>query len=189
MTGRVSNRKVLESIRMVSLSQLEMVSKKSKRVSNTSGSISYSIRIDNKSGKVSNRQDSIRKKLNQLGNGITEPQRWSKQVRKGLKYFRYTLKQVRKVSKCVSTSLKYIRNGLKQARKGSDMCKCLKHVMNVLKQTRNCLKRGRKISGSAFITSGRVSVRKSLNKSRRVSTIFGRITDRKRGFQIINLVL
>jgi len=175
LTGRVSNRKVLESIRMVSLSQLEMVSKKSKRVSNTSGSISYSIRIDNKSGKVSNRQDSIRKKLNQLGNGITEPQRWSKQVRKGLKYFRYTLKQVRKVSKCVSTSLKYIRNGLKQARKGSDMCKCLK--------------RGRKISGSAFITSGRVSVRKSLNKSRRVSNIFGRITDRKRGFQIINLVL
>ena len=113
----------------------------------------------------------------------------TKQVRKGLKYFRYTLKQVRKVSKCVSTSLKYIRKGLKQAKKGSDICKGLKHIMNVLKQARNCLKCGRKTSGSAFITSGRVSVRKSLNKSRRVSNIFGRITDRKRGFQIIKLVL
>lgn len=39
---------------------------KSARVSNMSGMISYSMSIDNKSGKVSNRQDSIRKKLNQL---------------------------------------------------------------------------------------------------------------------------
>lgn len=65
------------------------------------------------------------------------------------------------------------------------MCKGLKCVMDVLKQARNCLKHGRKISGSIFITSGRVSVRKSLNKSRRVSNIFGRVTE----FQTTNPVL
>lgn len=77
LTGRVSNRKVLESIRMGLITSArvsnmsEMVSEKSRRVSNTSGRISYSIGVENKSGKFSNRQDFIRKKLNQLGHGIT----------------------------------------------------------------------------------------------------------------------
>ena len=94
-----------------------------------------------------------------------------------------------KVSQKCQEEIQTVRNSFKQARKGSDICKGLKCVMNVLKQARKSLKHGRKISGSVFITSGRVSVRKSLNKSRSVSDIFGRVTNRKREFQIINLIL